>query len=108
RFVTLPPGGSATICASYTGDGNFQGSGATGSLTITQAATATTIGTIAASCGMTTITVPVSIANTSNAAALTGGTVSVAIKQGSNTFGTASVAIGGASPVTVSVAVPVG
>jgi hypothetical protein len=103
--------GGHTINASYNGDGNFNVSSDTGTLTINKADTSTAIVTpiAVASCGDPTATVGVRVSNDSNNAALTGGTVTVTIKQGLTVIGSAtSGAVVGAEPVTVSVAVPLG
>ncbi|MFN8540262.1 MAG: Ig-like domain repeat protein [Thermomicrobiales bacterium] len=109
-FGTLPPVGTTTVTATYNGDTNFQGSAATpGSLTITQAATSTMISALVppTACGDQTLVVPVTVANTSNSAPLTGGTLTVQIAQGA-TVRSVQVAVSGAGPVSRFVQVPTG
>ncbi len=111
-FTTLPAPGSYTIRAAYSGDGTFQGSSgsAANGLSVGQAATSTTSGTPgpAAACGDPTVTVPVTVTNTSNGAALTsGGTVTVTLRRDGTAIGTGTAPVAGATPATVNVAVPV-
>ncbi|MFN8516914.1 MAG: Ig-like domain repeat protein [Thermomicrobiales bacterium] len=103
--------GSYAIGASYSGNGlafppSTDPTPAT--LAIDKAATSTTLGTPTPTlnCGSASVTVPVTVANTSNSAALTGGAVAVQLTQGATIVGIGSAAIFGADPVTVNVVVP--
>ncbi|MFN8541130.1 MAG: Ig-like domain repeat protein [Thermomicrobiales bacterium] len=109
---TIPAGtptGGYTVEASYGGAISFNASNdpSPATLTIGKAATSTTIGTPGTlpSCGSGSMTIPVTIANTSNGAALTGGTVTVTLTQGATVVGGGSAAVSGADPVTVNVIV---
>ena len=99
--------GSYTISATYSGDTNFNGSVGSNTLTFSKASTATTVGNVSATYGDASVTLTGSVANTTNNASFTGGTVQFTVTQGATTVcSVTSAAVVGTAPRPVSVSCP--